>query len=38
METIPQPFFSTWSRTPTEEEEIRIFIDQMIKDISELKS
>jgi hypothetical protein len=38
METIPQPFFSTWSRTPTEEEEIRIFIDQMIKYISELKS
>jgi hypothetical protein len=39
MERIPQPFFSTWSRTPTEEEEeIRIFIDQMIKYISELKS
>ena len=37
METIPQPFFSTWTRTPSKEEQYQSFIDMWNKYIDEHK-
>ena len=37
METIPQPFFSTWIRTPSKEEQYQSFIDMWNKYIDEHK-
>jgi len=37
METIPQPFFSTWTRSPSKEENYQSFIDMWNKYIDEHK-